>query len=248
MFLLRCTNYGIKITNNLKSKKMYNIDKINNELKKYQNSKYYGQWETDKEIEFYFDINKKGICIEVGAANGIKGSNTKYFEENNWDVLCLEANPNCEKDLKKTRKHFLMCGCGKENKQEELTIYKVGQNNIESSITSLIPDERLINDHKHIINSVEKVKVQVYTLNWILDNLCHNTPFENIKNIDFISIDTEGTELDVLQGIDFNKYRIKLLIVENNYEDEKISIFLKQNGFKLDKRYKINDFYLNTNL
>lgn len=227
---------------------MYNVNKINEELKNYTNTKYYGQWETDKIIESYFDINKKGTCIEIGAANGIKGSNSKYFEDNGWDVLCIEANPNHEFSLKSTRKYVRMYGCGHENKDAELTIYRVGEKNIESSLTSLSPDLRLIKDHIHIINNCEKINVPVYTLDWILEHDVNNTPFKKLNHFNFISIDTEGTELDVLRGINLNKYKIDLLIIENNYEDKDIPLYLKNYGYKLDQRYKINDFYVKNNL
>jgi FkbM family methyltransferase len=227
---------------------MYNVDKINKELKSYKDSRYYGQWETDKIIESYFDIGKPGNCIEVGAADGIKGSNTKYFEDNGWNVLCIEANPHQEKSLRDCRKLVKMYACGQENYETKLTIFNVGQSNIQSSITSLSPDSRLIGDHKHIINETCEVTVQVKTLDWILTNEVSNTPFENLNYIDFVSIDTEGTELDVLKGINFEKYKIKLLVVENNYSDDNIRSHLKNFGYKLDQRYKINDFYIKGNL
>jgi len=227
---------------------MYNVNEINNQLKQYKESKYYGQWETDRIIESYFDLNKSGICIEIGASNGVKGSNTKYFEDNGWDVLCIEANPSQEKDLKSCRKHVKMYGCGSKNKNANLFIFKVGEKNIESSLTSLKPDERLIKDHNHIINNKKTVKIKVKTLNWILEKDTSSTPFFQKKYFDFISIDTEGTELDVLKGIDLNKYKIKLLVVENNYEDKSIINYLKKFNYKLDQRYKINDFYIRTDL
>ena len=71
-----------------------------------------------------------------------------------------------------------------------------------------------------------------------------STFFENKRNIDFISIDTEGTEIDVLKGFDFDYYDVKLFVVENNYEDQNIEDYMKTKGYKKDQRYKINDFYI----
>ena len=70
----------------------YSVDDINKSLKKRKKTKYYGQWETDHIIEGYFEGQTEGKCIEVGAANGIKGSNTLYFEKLGWDCLCIEPN------------------------------------------------------------------------------------------------------------------------------------------------------------
>ena len=81
----------------------YSVDQINKELTGLNNGDYYGQWETDKIIKSYFPEGYKGMCIEVGAANGVKGSNTLYFEERGWDVLCIEPHPEHEESLERHR-------------------------------------------------------------------------------------------------------------------------------------------------
>ena len=54
-----------------------------------------------------------------------------------------------------------------------------------------------------------------------------------IKKIDYLSVDTEGSELQVLQGINFNKVKIEVIEVEVNYphDEEKITEFLKNKGY-----------------
>ena len=81
-------------------------------------------------------------------------------------------------------------------------------------------------------------------MNWILETQVSNTQFENITDIDFISIDTEGTELDVVKGFDISLYNVSLFVIENNYEDKEIEEYMKSIGYKKDQRYKINDFYI----
>lgn len=223
---------------------MYDVTKNNKEIQNYKDSAYYGQWETDKIIESYFDNNSVGKCIEVGAADGIRGSNTKYFEDNGWDVLCIEPNLEHKESLDSCRKLVKYYACGKENIESSLHIFRVGKNNIASSLTSLKPDKRLVDDHREIINDSYEVEVKVRTLDWILENETSNTSFTGVTNIDFISIDTEGTELDVIKGLDFNKYSVKLFIIENNYNDDNIEEYMNLVGYKKDRRYKINDFYI----
>ena len=217
----------------------YNVDKINQELKGWDGGNYYGQWETDKIIESYFNSGYKGLCIEVGAANGVKGSNTLYFEEMGWNVLCIEPNIGYKESLEKHRKLIRYYACSNKKDILPLTVYKVGEKNIMSSLTSLKPDNRLVEAHKNIINEKFTIEVKVETLPWILENTVGGTPFHGITKIDFISIDTEGTELDVLKGFDFNKYDVKLFVVENNYDDIEIKSFMEKRGFIRDKRYKI---------
>lgn len=216
----------------------YDVNKNNAELKGWDDGKYFGQWETDKYIEQYFPSVTNGICVEVGAANGIKGSNTLYFEQLGWNALCIEPNPKQMESLLKHRKSVFQCAVSNEPGKLNLTVFDVGEKNIMSSLTSLKPDDRLVEAHSHIINDSYDVKVDVRTLTEVL-NIC-SFP----TKINFISIDTEGTELDVLKGFNFDKYDVSLFVVENNYEDKDIEEFMNDNGYVRDIRYKINDFYI----
>ena len=225
---------------------MYNVNNNDKELRENfsKESPYYGQWETDRVIETYFQSTSKGICIEVGAANGIKGSNTKYFEDKGWDVLCIEPNLKQKASLEKSRSLVKLYACGKENREGVLHVFGVGRENIYSSLTSLNPDKRLVEAHSEIINERSEVTVPVRTLNWILETQVKNTNFEKVTDIDFISIDTEGTELDVVKGLDTNLYNVKLFVIENNYEDKEVEEYMESIGYTKDQRYKINDFYI----
>jgi len=219
---------------------MYDVDKNYEDLKD-NVSKYYGQWATDKIIETYFSNQKRGTCIDIGAADGERGSNTKYFEDIGWDALCIEANPECLHNLLEIRKNVIQVACGSVNKaQGNLHIFKVGAKRISSSITSLNVDERLVESHKAIIKERYTRQVEVKTLKDILKT---SKPIFQ-KNIDFISIDTEGTELDVLKGISIKDVNATLYVIENNYNDPEIEIYMRNYGYKKDQRYKINDFYI----
>ncbi len=222
----------------------YNRDQISRELKAFEKSFYYGQWETDKVIETYFEEGYQGACIEVGASDGIKGSNTKYFEERGWDVLCIEPNTEHIESLETNRKIVRYFACGNSNKTDVLHVFKIGESNTSSSLTSLTPDKRLVEDYSDIINSCHQTQVPVRTLEYILENEVTSTPFHHIKKIDFISVDTEGTELEVMEGLDLYKYDVKLLVIENNYNDISIEKHMNSQGYKKDQRYKVNDFYI----
>ena len=63
------------------------------------------------------------------------------------------------------------------------------------------------------------------------------------NEIDVVSIDVEGGELKVLQGIDLNKYKVKIMVIENVFDDVKISEYLKQYNYVLDKKIDYNEYY-----
>ena len=200
---------------------------------------YYGQFSTDMLIELYFPDQKKGICVEVGAADGHKGSNTLYFEKMGWKTLCIEPNPEYVKVLNGYRKIVSPYACGGKNEDDvEFTVFDIGDRNIMSSVSSLSPDSRLVEQHKDIINAKQTYFVDIRKLDTILD--IHTFP----NDIDFISIDTEGTELDVLKGLDLVNRNITLLVVENNFDDKEIGLYMYLQGYIRDTRWKINDFYV----
>ena len=73
------------------------------------------------------------------------------------------------------------------------------------------------------------------TLNSILVNA--NSP----KNIDFLSLDTEGAEFEVLNGINFKVYKFKYILVETDFF-KKINRFLLKKNYKYLKKFNDNDY------
>lgn len=200
--------------------------------------KYYGQFETDKIIEAYFPDQNTGFCIDIGAADGVRGSNTYLFEKKGWHCLCVEANPFLASQAEEVRDSVWRFACGrKPSKEEKFTVYNIGKRKILTSISGLKPDMRLINDNWSIINDVYDILVEVITLDILLESY-------RSKLIDFISIDTEGTEMDVLEGFTFENHDVKLFIIENNYDDPELVAYMRNKGYVRDQRYKINDFYV----
>lgn len=199
---------------------------------------YHGQFETDRHISQYFESDFKGTCIDVGAENPIIGNNTYYFEKIGWDVYCIEANPNQFQRLKETRQKAFSFACGCENLENvDFTVCSIQGGTNQGAVSSLKIDERLLSDHIQYGPILEKVKVNVKTLDSFLEE-------EKIKKIDFISIDTEGTEIDVLKGLDIEYYCPKLFVIENNYNYDEIEMYLKKFGYIKDKRIEVNDFYI----
>ena len=198
----------------------------------------YSMSDEDNIVLNYFPKDYIGTCIEIGAADGIAGSNTYMFEQKGWECLCVEANPKLANKCSQIRKNTLNYAVGKENLPSvNFTIFDVGYNN-ETAISSLNIDQRLVESHKHLIQNTYKISVELKTLDTILGEV-------NLFNyIDYVSIDTEGTELDVLKGFDLVKWKPKVLLIENNYKDMEIEEYLKQFGYKKTLRHHVNDFYL----
>jgi FkbM family methyltransferase len=170
-----------------------------------------------------FDEDFKGVCIDVGAYHSRWLSNSYPFEELDWLVWCIEPNPNCEEYLAE-RPHVSQYAMGARNENNvDFYIYNIGHGlNGQAGGTSLLYNRQFDKDFK----VMETVKVDVRTLDWFLENVAE------VEHVDFLSIDTEGTELDVLEGIDLARWNVKVIAIENLYGRDEIPDYLTSRGYK----------------
>jgi FkbM family methyltransferase len=174
----------------------------------------------------------------VGAYNGVCASNTFYFEKLGWRCLCIEPIiEEYEKCCSQRKECINCCASDADKEDQQFTVYNLVDNN-RSAISSLVPDQRLVESHKNWILGTETRNVAVRSLTSLLDEYKFPT------NIDFISIDTENTELDVLKGLDLSKYNVKLFVIENNFNEPFCEDYLKQFGYKKIQRIAVNDFFI----
>ena len=199
---------------------------------------YYGQFEppTDLIIENYFAGYTYTTAIEVGAAQGIAASNTKHFEELGWTCLCIEPNPDMYAQLKACRKHTQNYAVGNHNEDGVIFAEVTLINGDKSALSGLNIDQEMFAAHP--VAGVREIKVNLRTLDSCI------AEFGKFDKLGFVSIDTEGTELDVLKGFDINKWQPRLIIVENNHDTSEIEDYLKQFHYKKDLRHGVNDFYV----
>ena len=100
---------------------------------------YYGQHLEDKYIDYLFDGKMTGVCVEVGAYDGVSLSNTYHFEQKGWKALCIEPIQTAYDKCKQIRKLTYQCCVGKEDKDDvEFHIFHLNDNLC--AIYSLVPD------------------------------------------------------------------------------------------------------------
>ena len=204
-----------------------------------QNSDYFSEAGQDMLVkDNFFKNQKSGFFLEIGAFDGIEGSNCYHFEKfMNWEGIAIEASPLQFKKLKKNRNCKLMnIAIGSENKQVEF--YEVAEGFTQmSGINNLNFQNSFERIKKNSNSKINKIHIECKTF----ENL---VPNDHI--IDLISIDIEGNEFDVLKSIDFDKYKIKVIILENNVPNEVsyLKFFLDKN-FSYFDRVGMDEIYYN---
>ena len=149
--------------------------------------KYFSQFGEDKFLDLQCELPEKGMFVDVGAG-GFQNSNSWFFEQKGWKVLCIEPDKR-HKDLAK-RKLVDNSVVGSSEKKVDFVFHKFPQ------LSGLYHDKE------------SSVKLQMFKLDTILER-------HKIENIDVLSIDVEGNETDVLSGFDSDKYKPAYIIIEH---------------------------------
>lgn len=174
--------------------------------------KYYGQDEIDKWLLKNCILPEKGVIVDVGAGpDGLNMSNSKLLEEVDWKALCIEGDPR-NTELKKNRKLVEMAVV---SSKPDVTFY---ESQISPDISGIIK----YNDQ------VKETKVKAVTLESLLKK-------HKIVKIDILSIDTEGSEVDVFESMDWQKHKPTYLVIEFDTQGKinyDIEPYFKNKGYR----------------
>lgn len=206
---------------------------------------YYAEFGTEKLVrEKYFpDTNYKGVMVEVGGGKPEFLSMSKHFKDSGWRAIVIEPNPIFIELHRLVGNEVYPYACSDEDCIKEFEFvkthapYEGGMVTFESFSSFKIKQRYLdICGFERSNMDIKTEKVQARRLDSILEEL-------HIDSVDFISIDVEGWELEVLKGIDTEKIKCNLFVVENFTNDQSYRDYFKSLGYKLDDKIKYNEFY-----
>jgi FkbM family methyltransferase len=197
----------------------------------------------DRQLEEYCNYSN-GYYVELGANDGITQSNSFYFEKKKqWKGVLIEPSPNnylkCRKNRDPSNKFFCNACVSFDYNQEYvemvyanlMTISKNIEKDLDSESAFLNRSLKYLNKYEDHFTFGAKAK----TLTDILKTA--NSP--NI--IDFLSLDVEGSEMEVLKGLDFASYKFHYLLIESR-SLEILKEFLLPCGYVLESKFSQHDF------
>ena len=193
-------------------------------------SQYYSQYEQDKFVnELFFHNKKNGFFVDIGAHDGRTYSNTLFFEESlGWRGICFEPLAEPFTKLVANRPNsFCYNACVSWQKGEQRFFEVQGYSQMLSGLVDTYDPrhlERLKKEIKLYGGSYRVIVVPVVQFNEIMQE-------KNVQKVDFLSLDTEGSEIEILKTIDFDAVKIDVIAVENNYLTKDIRDFLILKGY-----------------
>ena len=206
---------------------LYKIQKI------YKNKKpnsHYAEFAEDVMVNRILKKIKKGFYVDIGAYHPYKGSLTYNLYNRKWNGINLDISKSSIDLFNIARPSDININCAVSEFNGETFYY---ENSPINQQNSLIPQDE----------NQKKIKIQSYKLSEILK-------MQNINSVDYINIDTEGNELEVLMGIDFSKINPTLFTIEDNSFDlnneikKKKIIYLKEKNYELINIIGVTMFFV----
>lgn len=201
-----------------------------------KNSK--GQLNQDVFVLLQSNFKKNGYFVEFGASDGIGLSNTFLLEKDfGWTGIVAEPARVWKDSISKNRKCHVDHRCVWKNSGEKILFRETDALHI-STIDSFSNCDM----HAALRRSGKTYQVETVSLEDLLKT--YNAP----NTIDYLSIDTEGSEYDILSSFDFSKYDIKIITCEHNHTANRKKTFelLTSNGYSrcLENFSDFDDWYV----
>lgn len=209
-------------------------------LSKFQQSQ--SQLRQDLFVLSLLNFKSQGFFVEFGATNGIHLSNTYLLEKQyGWRGILCEPGRVWHKELSRNREASIDTECVWKKSGDKIVFNETQQPEL-SSIFGLDASDQHVEARK----KGKTYEVETVSLNDLL--MKHGAP----RKIDYLSIDTEGSEFDILEAFSFQRYDISVITVEHNYtaSREKIERLLSKNGFIkiMEHVSAFDDWYVNKEL
>ena len=197
----------------------------------------------DKQLEKYCNYFN-GYYVELGANDGIAQSNTFYFEKKRkWKGVLIEPSPNnylkCRENRDAANKFFCNACVSFDYTDEYVEMVYANLMTISHSLKKDLGNESaFLNRSLKYLNPYEDhftFGAKARTLTSILIEA------DSPKIIDFLSLDVEGSEMEVLNGLDFSSYSFNFLLIESRSLED-LTKFLLTHGYILEKTFSRHDF------
>ena len=177
---------------------------------------YFSQHGEDFLLHRIFDSTPKGFFVEVGCIDGKRFSNSLFFEKLGWKGICIEAHPDYIPLLSGNRPSSTVVHAAVgETDQETVDFFA----NPRGSLSTLDPTREKVFAARYgrYFSGFEVQKVPMMTLNTIFTRA-------GVNSIDFISIDIEGSEVYALRGLDLQRFRPTVFVIESDSKEQKAQI------------------------
>lgn len=199
----------------------------------------------DKIVDEYLHGKRNGVFVDIGAYDGVTFSNTLMLErERGWTGICIEPLPDIFAELQKNRRCICVQACIGNREERQVEFLAVQSEAARTRMLSGVLSEY---DPRHLarvddeLNEFGGSKRMIRVPMRHLHGLLHE---HRIGNVNYLSIDTEGSELLILRSTILSAIGNPCITVENNYNDPAIDAVLRSQGYRLHTSIEWDQFHV----
>jgi FkbM family methyltransferase len=192
----------------------------------------YSQWAEDVLVLDFFGHRAEGTFFEAGAHHPTLISQTYLLEQHGWRGVLVEAlgDKAAEFAHLRPRSRFFRKALGSPEQRGKTLDFVVPPNGNKA-------EARLLAPGKSVPDGAVRLHVESTTISDVLEEA-------GITQLDYLSLDIEGHELEALRGLDFNRWLPRLILVEDHIYNLKLHRFLKSKCYQLVYRTGSNNWYV----
>lgn len=198
--------------------------------------------------EAFFADHETGVLVEVGAARPDYLSISASFRALGWTIIAIEPNPEfCA--AHRARGHDILEYACSDAETDDAKFFVVDSKDADyagggvsfESFSSLGIRDRYVDLYETVkeATNLKTIAVKVRKLDTILRD---HAP--SLGQIDVLAIDVEGWELNVMRGLTLDKYRPKVVILENLFNDRGYRSYMQEHGYRLWQTLAPNEVYV----
>lgn len=199
----------------------------------------------DRIVDEYLHGKRDGVFVDIGAYDGVTFSNTLMLErERDWTGICIEPLPDICAELRNNRRCICVQACIGNREESEVEFLAVQSEAVPTRMLSGVLSEydprhlaRVAHELNYFGGSKSVIQVPMRDLLAVLRE-------HGIGNVDYLSIDTEGSELLILRSTILSAIGNPCITVENNYNDPSIDAVLSDQGYRLHTIIEWDRFYV----
>lgn len=203
---------------------------MNRKVLRFREEGHHSQYGQDRLVgDLLYQEKKGGVFVEIGAVDGIHLSNSLYLEqERGWTGLLIEPRVSVFEQLVKNRTSAAEQCCVSDRVGTVQFLDVEGPHELSGIMDSFHKKhlERIDREIAEAEGSRQVTEVPCFPLGDLLKK-------HGITRVDYVSIDTEGSELEILKAIDFSQLEIGCVSVENNYFSFEFRRLMESHGYSL---------------
>ena len=202
-----------------------------------EGGRFYSQSGQDRLIDSLLGGKTDGMFVDVGGYDGVTGSNTLFFETfRGWNGLLVEPSPTQLARAEAIRRCLCLgyAVAGKSGSADFMEVtrgYTLMSGFLDSYEPDLLTRVRANENHQETVHKLEKKP------------LADILKEQRITEIDYLSLDVEGGETEILQSFPFEDFDIELWSIENNTQSSALPEFMRQKGYDLVEFAGVDDLF-----